>query len=198
MISIFVAFGVAFFMHLWQYYSLGNNKDTQKTEWSLGVRDSYSEIEHLNNNAQLAEPVYTAEATWQDRFKGAFDFSRIGERIKSIEPEKINYVVYFILGIAAVFFTGFMRTRFLWWPFHAVIFCIWNTGPANMIWFSFLLGWLLRTIIVKLGGEKNYIAMKPLFLGLIFGEVAASGLFIISGLIFYLITKNPSTISYQV
>ena len=198
MISIFVAFGVAFFMHLWQYYSLGNNKDTQKTEWSLGVRDSYSEIEHLSNNAQLADPVYTAESTWQDRFKGAFDFSRIGERIKSIEPEKINYVVYFILGIAAVFFTGFMRTRFLWWPFHAVIFCIWNTGPANVIWFSFLLGWLLRTIIVKLGGEKNYITMKPLFLGLIFGEVAASGLFIISGLIFYLITKNPSTISYQV
>lgn len=204
MLSIFVAFGVALCMHFWQYYSLGSHNKSDKdagqnkTAMLVGVSDSVAEISQLKINDQLSKPVNTKETTISERIKKAFDFSSIRTRLSSIEPEKINYVVYFILGIVAVFVTGFMRTRFLWWPFHAVIFCIWNTAPANMIWFSFLLGWFLRTVIVRLGGEKNYIKMKPLFLGLIFGEIAASGLFIISGLIFYLITKNPSTISYQV
>ncbi len=199
MLSIFLAFTVAVFMHIWQYYSLGSNQyEANKSAWRNGISDSQAEMAQLKINDQLSEPVNNAESTVSSRIKEAFNFSNIGARLKSIEPEKINYLVYFVLGIAAVFFTGFMRTRFLWWPFHAVIFCIWNTGPANIIWFSFLLGWFLRTIIVKLGGEKNYLKMKPLFLGLIFGEVAATGLFIISGLIFYLVTKNPTTISYQV
>ena len=199
MISIVIAFSVAVFMHIWQYYSLGSNQyDANKNAWANGLSDSTFEVSQLKINNQLNEPVNNAESTVKSRLKEAFNFSNIGARLKAIEPEKVNYVVYFVLGIAAVFITGFMRTRFLWWPFHAVIFCIWNTGPANLIWFSFLLGWFLRTIIVKLGGEKNYIKMKPLFLGLIFGEVAATGLFIISGLIFYLVTKNPTTISYQV
>ena len=199
MISIVLAFTVAIFMHIWQYYSLGSNQYAgNKSAWSSGVGDSNAEMSQLKINAQLEEPVNDKESTVKSRIKEAFNFSNIGARLKSIEPEKINYLVYFALGVAAVFITGFMRTRFLWWPFHAVIFCIWNTYPANLIWFSFLLGWFLRTIVVKLGGEKNYLKMKPLFLGLIFGEVAASGLFIISGLIFYLVTKNPTTISYQV
>ncbi len=199
MISIFVAFGVAVFMHLWQYYSLGSNQyAANKTAWNTGLSDSTFEMSQLKINAQLNEPVNDSDATVGSRLKEAFNFSGIKDRLSKIEPEKINYLVYFVLGIAAVFFTGFMRTRFLWWPFHAVIFCIWNTAPANMIWFSFLLGWFLRTIVVKLGGERNYIKMKPLFLGLIFGEIAATGLFIISGLIFYLVTKNPTTIIYQV
>ncbi|MBO5958982.1 MAG: hypothetical protein J6Q65_02550, partial [Lentisphaeria bacterium] len=198
-ISIFVAFGAALTMHLWQYYSLGvKDGGTLGTGWKLCLTDSVTEIGNLKINNLLSEPQNAADMGIVDRIKSALDFGEIGSRLKNIEPEKINFVVYFLLGIAAVFFTGFMRTRFLWWPFHAVIFCIWNTEPANVIWFSFLLGWVLRTIVVKLGGEKNYIQMKPLFLGLIFGEVAASGLFIISGLIYYLVTKDPTSITYQV
>lgn len=199
MCSIFLAFAVAFIMHFWQYYSIGSSSYAgNKTAQSSGVSDATFEISQLNINGLLDKPANNPDTSVTDRIKNAYTPSKITDRLSKVEPEKSSLWIYFGLGIAAVFLTGFMRTRFLWWPFHAVIFCIWNTGPANMIWFSFLLGWLLRTIIVRLGGEKNYIKMKPVFLGLIFGEIAASGLFIISGLIYYLVTKNPTTITYQV
>lgn len=195
-ISILVAFGVALVMHLWQYYSMGISDTATKTSsWSLGVNDSVSVVNRLGRNEQL---VPAAEYSTLERWAHALKCDGLMERIQSIEPEKISFVTYFVLGLIAVFITGFMRTRFLWWPFHAVIFCIWNTTPANTIWFSFLLGWFFRTLIVRLGGEKNYIKMKPLFLGLIFGEIGASGLIILYGLIYYLVTKTPTTIIYQV
>ncbi len=195
-IAILAAFAIALTMHLWQYYSMGISDTATKTSgWKTGVGEVVSEINRLGRNEQLAP---AAEMTNAERWLHALKCDGLADRIKSIEPEKINFVIYFVLGLAAVFFTGFMRTRFLWWPFHAVIFCIWNTAPANLIWFSFLLGWFLRTLIVRLGGEKNYIKMKPLFLGLIFGEIGASGLILLYGLIYYLVTKTPSTIVYQV
>ncbi len=195
-VTILLAFAVAFGMHLWQYYSMGiSDPSTKTTGWSTGVNEAVAEIGRLSRNEQLTEPV---PGTVTQKWIRNLSCSGLGERIKAIEPEKINFFVYFILGLVAVFITGFLRTRFLWWPFHAVLFCIWGIGPANYIWFSFLLGWFLRTLIVRIGGEKNYVSMKPLFLGLIFGEIAASGLILIFGLIYYLIYKVPTTIIYQV
>lgn len=195
-ISILVAFAVAFGAHMWQYYSLGISDGTSKTAWSSGIGEAVSEVNRLGRNDQLSDYSIPSDASKWTQFKArtADAFSRL----KLVEPEKSNFYVFFLLGVAAVFITGFLRTRFLWWPFHAVIFCIWGTAPANTLWFSFLLGWLIRSLVVRLGGEKNYIVMKPLFLGLIFGQICASGLILLFGLIYYLVTKTPTTIIYQV
>jgi len=196
-ISIFIAFTVAFGMHLWQYYSMGISDGASKTgAWGTGLNEAINEINRLGRNEQLVEPPegLTVTQKWIKDLK----CEGLAERISMLEPEKINYWVYFALGLGLVFLTSFLRTRFLWWPFHAVLFCIWGTAPANWIWFSFLFGWFLRTLIVRLGGEKNYIKMKPIFLGLIFGQIAAAGLILLFGLIYYFVTKTPTIITYQV
>lgn len=193
--SIFIAFFVAFGMHLWQYYSMGiSDAGSKNWNWGVGLNEAVNEINRLGRNEQLTEPEEGLSVT--QKLVKNLRCEGLAERISQVEPEKINYYVFFLLGLGIVFLTGFLRTRFLWWPFHAVLFCIWNTVPANWMWFSFLFGWFLRTLIVRLGGEKNYIKMKPIFLGLIFGEVGASGLILLYGVIYYLVTKTPVNITY--
>ena len=180
-ISILIAFGIAFFMHMWQYYSLGiSDLSTKTSVWKIGINDAFNEISRMYINGNLQD---SADASFWGR-------------ISMYAPEG-DIMVYFILGLVAVFVTSFLRTRFLWWPFHAVIFCIWNTEPANAIWASFLLGWFLRTLVVKFGGEKNYIKLKPLFFGLIFGEIFTAGLILLYGVIYYFCTGISTTITYE-
>ena len=180
-LSVLLALAGAFVVHMWQYYSLGITELSTKTSvWKLGVNEAFNEISRMYINGNLEESL------------NAGFWSRLG----MYAPES-DIMIYFVLGLIAVFVTGFLRTRFLWWPFHAVIFCIWNTEPANSIWASFLLGWFFRTMIVKFGGEKNYLKMKPLFFGLIFGQIFVAGLILLYGVIYYCCTGLSTTITYE-
>ena len=71
-------------------------------------------------------------------------------------------------------------------------------GSIRKFWPSFLLGGICRTLAVRLGGECGYIAMKPFFFGLIFGDVAASGILLLIGILHVLITGQVLPITYQV
>lgn len=180
-IASVIALGLSFVISLWQYYSFGIKTLASKTSgWRMGVGEAISEITklHINGNFDVSSTA------------GFFD------RIGMISPS-YEVVVFFILGLAAVFLCGFMRVRFLWWPFHAMIFCFWNTPPANAIWFSFLLGWFVRMLIVKFGGERSYLQFKPLFLGMVFGEIFAGGAIMLIGLVYYLVNKSPSLVVYN-
>lgn len=59
------------------------------------------------------------------------------------------------------------------WPIHPVgiLFCRFSIGM--IVWFSVFLGWLLKTVITRLFGGGAYRTARPLFLGLIIGELLA-------------------------
>ena len=63
-------------------------------------------------------------------------------------------------------------SRFPAWPIHPVgiLFCRISIG--HLLWFSVFLGWLLKTAITRLFGGGAYRKARPLFLGLIMGELA--------------------------
>jgi hypothetical protein len=63
--------------------------------------------------------------------------------------------------------------RFPDWPIHPVgiLFCRFSLG--NLLWFSVFLGWLMKTAITRLFGGGAYRTARPLFLGLIIGELLA-------------------------
>ena len=64
-------------------------------------------------------------------------------------------------------------SRFPAWPIHPVglLFCRLSIG--SYIWFSVFLGWLIKTLITRLFGGAAYRNARPLFLGLILGELFA-------------------------
>jgi hypothetical protein len=79
-----------------------------------------------------------------------------------------------MLGGAGI--TGFlsvMNLRIAAWPLHPVGFLLASTWGIRRIWFSILLGWLAKSLIIRYGGSGLFAACRPLFLGMIFGEASA-------------------------
>ncbi|MHB0999511.1 MAG: DUF6785 family protein [Armatimonadota bacterium] len=75
-------------------------------------------------------------------------------------------------GIGFVFtsFLYFMRARFWWWPFHPLGYAAGTWWPLTIWWSVFLVGWVIKSRVLKYGGIKFFLLLRPFFLGLIFGE----------------------------
>lgn len=98
-------------------------------------------------------------------------------------------------GIAMVVLFSVLRLRLSWWPLHPVMFLLWGTFPLVHLWFSFLLGWLIKITVTKFGGAKGYHAAIPLMVGLVAGELlAAFGWALIGGAYFFVTGNTPTTI----
>lgn len=93
------------------------------------------------------------------------------------------------LTLALLCYVGRLRTT--WWPLHPVLFLTWATEPPWRLSGSFLIGWLIKSAVVKYGGSRLYQALKPLFFGLIAGEVFGAVVPTLVGAIYYLATGMP-------
>jgi hypothetical protein len=79
------------------------------------------------------------------------------------------------IGSGAMAALMYLRHRFLWWPVHYLGFPIGATYMVSSTWFSILIGWTLKALILKYGGVPLYRRLRPLFLGLILGQISCSG-----------------------
>ncbi len=61
------------------------------------------------------------------------------------------------------------------WPFHPLGFAIGPTQPVVDLWFSIFIGWLLKWLILHLGGYRAFRVAMPIFLGIILGQFVAAG-----------------------
>ena len=69
----------------------------------------------------------------------------------------------------------YARHRFLWWPVHYLGFPIGATFMISSTWFSMMIGWTLKVVILKYGGVSLFRQLRPFFLGLILGQLTCSG-----------------------
>ena len=100
---------------------------------------------------------------------------------KIMNPSEPNWLGWYIKagGAAGMMFLMFMRSRFLWWPFHPIGFAIGPVWIMDHIWFTIFLAWLIKTIVVKYGGLKLFQKLRPLFLGLILGQFTCNGVWVL-------------------
>jgi len=84
-----------------------------------------------------------------------------------------------------------LRLRYVWWPIHPVLFLVWGTFPINIYAPSLLVCWAIKTAICRLGGAKTYHAFKPLFVGLVAGELLAALVWAVAGYAHYAVTGFP-------
>ncbi len=83
------------------------------------------------------------------------------------------------LAWAAAGFTLFVGCAWLmlrlpWWPIHPVLFVVWGTLPSMWFGWSFLIGWLIKSRVVAVGGATAFKQLTPLMVGLIAGEMVAA------------------------
>lgn len=76
-----------------------------------------------------------------------------------------------------------LRLRYVSWPLHPIGFIITYSYATKMIWFSVLVGWIVKVLIVRFGGASLYRSAKPVFLGLIIGEAGAAAFWLMVSLV---------------
>jgi hypothetical protein len=91
-------------------------------------------------------------------------------------------VTWFALGVAWIAFTVFIRRSVFWFP-HPIGFIMLVNPLMDFLWFSFFLGWLFKSIIVKYGGKLTFDRIRMLFIGLILGELMAIFVWTMLGLV---------------
>ena len=84
-------------------------------------------------------------------------------------------------------FTGtlwWMRRLFPLWPFHPAGYAVASGSLTfSWLWFSILVSWAAKVVILKVGGIGLYRKALPLFMGLILGEYMVGGAWVIVRLI---------------
>ncbi|MFP4058475.1 MAG: DUF6785 family protein [Candidatus Brocadiia bacterium] len=85
------------------------------------------------------------------------------------------------LGIGAALMTLLMscRYRFPWWPLHPAGLAVGLTHPTFHVWFSVFLAWLVKVILLRIGGIALYRRARPFFLGMILGAFATAGAWLV-------------------
>ena len=120
-----------------------------------------------------------------DQAEATHGLAKIG-MISSLGHERA--LVWFWFGAAAVVSFSVLRFSTSWWPFHPVMLLVWDSYAGGTLWPSFLLGWAVKSLVVRFAGGSVYTKLKPLFLGLIIGELLAIGGVLILGWTYWLRT----------
>ncbi len=103
------------------------------------------------------------------------------ERFRHLQPSR-GCLIGFLAGLGLVLACSAARVRYTKWPIHPVLFLVWGTYPAWRFAPCFLLGWLIKGLVVRYGGAQLYRRLAPLFIGLIAGEILGYLTGVVAGL----------------
>ena len=90
---------------------------------------------------------------------------------------------FMIFGSAFMLLLMWVRSIFVWWPIHPIGYTMLSAWGTFKLWFSIFLGWSMKYGILKYGGLKAYRQARPVFLGLVLGEMICAGIWAAIGMI---------------
>lgn len=114
---------------------------------------------------------------------GVGPFDRLGSWLSNPMTRDITATRQIGFGFLFTIFLMIMSRRYLWWPFHPVGYAVGAGWAIGWMWFSVLISWLAKKVILTYGGSRVYRAATPLFLGLILGQFFMGSLWSLVGLI---------------
>jgi hypothetical protein len=164
--ALALTFAVGFFSFYFTTYSAPGGASQCSWEfqdWPAYIyRDMASNVDRIEQyKAKVAEAAKNGRTLQQ---------SEIPKVARTETPRLICTAV----GMAVMAFFLFLRSRVFWWP-HPAGYVLWmNPGTLNDLWFSFFLGWALKTGALKFGGQKIFLSWRKFFLGALVGEALAA------------------------
>jgi hypothetical protein len=99
--------------------------------------------------------------------------------VERFPTKRHDPLVHLGIGFTITAALEFASLRWAGWPLLPVGFVACHGAFMGNAWFSIFLGWLAKVLIVRFGGASLFLKAKPLFVGLIFGEGLAAGIFLI-------------------
>jgi hypothetical protein len=107
------------------------------------------------------------------------------QRLTMIKPEPGAWM-WLGVGFGLVMMVAAARLRWHWFPLHPVIFLVWGTWPMFVFSASLLLGWLIKALVMNLGGARAYQSLLPVAVGVIFADVLSALGWSLIGVVYYL------------
>ena len=101
----------------------------------------------------------------------------------SFAPKAHSPLTQFSIGVAVTGILQWLSLRSAAWPFLPVGYLLCTRWYIGQAWFSLMIGWLAKQVIVRYGGATMYQKARPLFVGLIFGEALAAGIWLVISLL---------------
>ena len=161
LVLIVIAIVVALLSRLHQHYTYGVNvmNDLYAKDWAPQgfLNESTDQLITLDDIGQRHSPD-------QSQPLGFF------ERLGLINPDG-GALTYAFLGAAGVLLFFFLRIRYTGFMLHPVLFIIWGNYHVAIATYPILIGWFIRELILRYGGDSLYQSAKPFFIGLILGEL---------------------------
>ena len=166
------------FFTLWNNYSFGARQEGR-------FLNGLFNVEKVGGIAMLGGEIGRLRA----ESASSGDKAMVGlPRLLRAQPEK-QYWKFFSLGVVVVGGCALLRLRFSGWPFHPLPLLLLGSWILSRLYFAFLLGWLIKVALLRIGGGRVFARSKPFFFGVIAGSVVMSGIWLAVGIISYL-TRN--------
>ena len=108
-------------------------------------------------------------------------FAVLGTRLQNPEQPSVTQYVATVVGVAMVAAMSWLRLNFVWWPIHPLGFVMATSWASLNLWFSLFLGWFFKLLTIRYTGLRGYVQFRPLFLGMIMGDVLGAVLWQIVG-----------------
>ncbi|MGI4792469.1 MAG: DUF6785 family protein [Janthinobacterium lividum] len=97
---------------------------------------------------------------------------------------------WFAVGIGVVLLLTHLRSEFTGFPLQPLAYAIAPTWSMFVLWFPFFLTWLIKSVLLRYGGQKLYRQARPFFLGLIVGEFSSAALWALLASIFHVMAPR--------
>ncbi len=182
--AVVLALALGFVSVTWTQYSYGGLND-QAYAAKMVPTDTFNKAAKL-----ISEMSDTGILEQSQALHGLGKLKMAGP-----DPGELGLLAAGAVGVVVFFMLRFRFSRF---PLHPVLFLVWGVYAASKIWFSFLVGWAAKSLVVRFGGGRVYHQLRPFFIGLIAGELAIVGVAIIVDAIYYWITGKPPGIQFNV
>lgn len=89
------------------------------------------------------------------------------------------------IGASVLGVLSFLRLRYIAWPLHPVGYLLSYTYPISTMWFSVMVGWLLKVLLVRFGGMQMFRTARGFFIGMIVGEAGVAGAWLVISLLMH-------------
>ncbi len=192
-LAFVVALALAIPVGLWADYNFGRVMDT------TGDRESTNPV-----GVQWSKvPFSTAEkGITKSKLSGqlaqSVSWSSL-DRLRNMRPHSM-FLWSTAIGLAGVLVLGGLRLRYPWWPLHPILLLGYGAWTMGKFGASFLLGWLIKSAVMRLGGPKAYHHGRYFMTGVIAGDLCGGLVYMATMYAYHALTglKVPSDMPLNV
>lgn len=116
---------------------------------------------------------------WQFIGLPSFAGDWITQNINNPQAPQWWHLGYGALGATLMGLLSYVKGRYVGFPLHPIGMTLGLTHPIYHVWFSVALAWLVKALILKYGGARVYLRLRPFFLGLTLGAFGSAGVWLL-------------------